>query len=103
MYQTTFALFGARRFAFDATHTGYLLAAFGFLGVLVQVGLVGVGSLKAKNVLGEDPDDVGELLEPRGAGGALQRVIGNGPAGRFEAIGCGHLRRLSFESAPTRG
>jgi MFS transporter, DHA1 family, tetracycline resistance protein len=41
VYQTTFALFGARRFDFDATHTGYLLAAFGFLGVLVQVGLVG--------------------------------------------------------------
>ena len=38
VYQTTFALFGARRFGFDATHTGYLLAAFGFLGVLVQVG-----------------------------------------------------------------
>jgi MFS transporter, DHA1 family, tetracycline resistance protein len=41
VYQTTFALFGARRFGFDATQTGYLLAAFGFLGVLVQVGLVG--------------------------------------------------------------
>jgi MFS transporter, DHA1 family, tetracycline resistance protein len=41
VYQTTFALFGARRFGFDAAHTGYLLAAFGFLGVLVQVGLVG--------------------------------------------------------------
>ena len=41
VYQTTFALFGAHRFGFDATHTGYLLAAFGFLGVLVQVGLVG--------------------------------------------------------------
>jgi DHA1 family tetracycline resistance protein-like MFS transporter len=41
VYQTTFAMFGARRFGFDATHTGYLLAAFGFLGVLVQVGLVG--------------------------------------------------------------
>ena len=41
VYQTTFALFGARRFGFDATHTGYLLAAFGFLGVLVQLGLVG--------------------------------------------------------------
>ena len=41
MYQTTFALFGARRFGFDATHTGYLLAAFGFLGVLVQLALVG--------------------------------------------------------------
>jgi DHA1 family tetracycline resistance protein-like MFS transporter len=41
VYQTTFALFGAHRFGFDAAHTGYLLAAFGFLGVLVQVGLVG--------------------------------------------------------------
>jgi DHA1 family tetracycline resistance protein-like MFS transporter len=41
VYQTTFALFGARRFGFDATHTGYLLAAFGFLGVVVQLGLVG--------------------------------------------------------------
>ena len=41
VYQTTFALFGAHRFAFDATHTGYLLAAFGFLGVIVQVVLVG--------------------------------------------------------------
>ena len=41
VYQTTFALFGARRFGFDATHIGYLLAAFGFLGVIVQVGTVG--------------------------------------------------------------
>jgi DHA1 family tetracycline resistance protein-like MFS transporter len=41
VYQTTFALFGARRFGFDATHTGYLLSAFGALGVLVQGGLVG--------------------------------------------------------------
>jgi MFS transporter, DHA1 family, tetracycline resistance protein len=41
VYQTTFALFGARRFGFDATHTGYLLSAFGVLGVVVQGGLVG--------------------------------------------------------------
>ena len=41
VYQTTFALFGARRFAFDATHTGYLLRGFGVLGVVVQGGLVG--------------------------------------------------------------
>lgn len=41
IYQTTFALFGARRFGFDATHTGYLLSAFGALGVVVQGGLVG--------------------------------------------------------------
>jgi DHA1 family tetracycline resistance protein-like MFS transporter len=40
VYQTTFALFGARRFGFDASHTGYLLSAFGLLGVIVQGGLV---------------------------------------------------------------
>src|SRR6185436_10918209 len=38
---TTFALFAARRFEFDVVHTGYVLAAFGFLGVIVQVGMVG--------------------------------------------------------------
>jgi DHA1 family tetracycline resistance protein-like MFS transporter len=41
VYQTTFALFGARRFGFDAAQTGYMLSAFGFLGVLVQGVLVG--------------------------------------------------------------
>jgi MFS transporter, DHA1 family, tetracycline resistance protein len=41
VYQTTFALFGALRFGFDATHTGYLLAAFGALSVIVQGVLVG--------------------------------------------------------------
>lgn len=41
VYQTTFALFGALRFGFDVTHTGYLLAAFGALGVIVQGFLVG--------------------------------------------------------------
>jgi DHA1 family tetracycline resistance protein-like MFS transporter len=41
VYQTTFALFGARRFGFDAAHTGYLLSAFGFLGVVVQGAMVG--------------------------------------------------------------
>lgn len=41
VYQTTFALFGARRFGFDAAHTGYLLSAFGCLGVVVQGAMVG--------------------------------------------------------------
>ena len=41
VYQTTFALFGARRFGFDAAHTGYLLSAFGALGAVVQGTLVG--------------------------------------------------------------
>ena len=38
---TTFALFASRRFGFDVSQTGYVLAAFGFLGVIVQVGMVG--------------------------------------------------------------
>src|SRR4051812_47539971 len=41
VYQSTFALFGARRFGFDATHTGYILAGFGVLGVIVQGAMVG--------------------------------------------------------------
>src|SRR5262245_52828108 len=36
VFQTTFALFAARRFNFDAAHTGYLLAGFGVLGAIVQ-------------------------------------------------------------------
>lgn len=41
VYQSTFALFGARRFGWDAPHTGYVLAAFGVLGVIVQGVMVG--------------------------------------------------------------
>ena len=53
VYQTTFALFGARRFGFDATHTGYLLSAFGALGVIVQGAMVGpvVGVLGNRRTL----------------------------------------------------
>ncbi len=53
VYQTTFALFGARRFGFDAAETGYLLAAFGFFGVLVQGVVVGwiVGAIGEKRTL----------------------------------------------------
>ena len=36
VYQTTFALFGQRRFGWDAPHIGYL-AIFATFGVLVQV------------------------------------------------------------------
>ena len=39
---TTFALFASRRFGFDVVRTGYVLAAFGVLGVVVQAGLVAV-------------------------------------------------------------
>jgi DHA1 family tetracycline resistance protein-like MFS transporter len=40
MFQTTFALFAARRFSFDASQTGYCFAAFGVLGAIVQGGLI---------------------------------------------------------------
>ncbi|HKY20767.1 MAG TPA: MFS transporter [Vicinamibacterales bacterium] len=39
---TTFALFASRRFGFDLAQTGYVLAAFGVLGVIVQAGFVGI-------------------------------------------------------------
>src|SRR5262249_24102437 len=40
MFQTTFALFTAQRFSFDASQTGYCFAAFGVLGALVQGGMI---------------------------------------------------------------
>lgn len=40
VFQTTFALFVARRFGFDAAGTGYLFAGFGLLGAVVQGGLI---------------------------------------------------------------
>ena len=40
MFQTTFALFAARRFRFDASSTGYVFSAFGVLGVIIQGGLI---------------------------------------------------------------
>src|SRR5439155_8643054 len=39
-FQTTFALFAARRFGFDAARTGYFFAAFGILGAVIQGGLI---------------------------------------------------------------
>ena len=36
IFQTTFALFTARRFLFDASQTGYFFSVFGILGVVVQ-------------------------------------------------------------------
>jgi predicted MFS family arabinose efflux permease len=40
IFQTTFALFAANRFGFDATRTGYFFATFGVLGAVVQGGLI---------------------------------------------------------------
>lgn len=36
IFQTTFALFVARRFGFDVSETGYFFAAFGVLGAVIQ-------------------------------------------------------------------
>jgi DHA1 family tetracycline resistance protein-like MFS transporter len=41
VFQTTFALFAARRFGFDAPLTGYFFASFGILGALIQGALIG--------------------------------------------------------------
>ncbi len=40
VFQTTFALFVARRFGFSVMTTGYYFAVFGVLGALVQGGLI---------------------------------------------------------------
>jgi DHA1 family tetracycline resistance protein-like MFS transporter len=40
VFQTTFALFAARRFDFGVAKTGYVFAAFGILGALIQGGLI---------------------------------------------------------------
>ena len=67
VYQTTFALFGARRFGFDAAQTGYLLSAFGFFGVLVQGVVVGwiVAAIGEKRTL-----SIGLLCAAIGWGGS---------------------------------
>ena len=40
IFQTTFALFAARRFGLDAPRTGYFLAGFGLLGAVIQGGMI---------------------------------------------------------------
>jgi DHA1 family tetracycline resistance protein-like MFS transporter len=40
IFQTTFSLFAARRFGFDASGTGYLFAGFGVLGAVIQGGFI---------------------------------------------------------------
>jgi len=40
VFQTTFALFVAQRFGFDVSMTGYLFAAFGVLGAIIQGGFI---------------------------------------------------------------
>jgi DHA1 family tetracycline resistance protein-like MFS transporter len=67
VFQGTFALVAAHRFGFDVPHVGYVLAAFGVLGVLVQVKLVGpvVAALGERRVFAS-----GLLLAAVGLGGS---------------------------------
>jgi DHA1 family tetracycline resistance protein-like MFS transporter len=53
VYQTTFAMFGARRFGFGVAATGYMLAGFGILGVVVHLFVIGpiVRALGERKVL----------------------------------------------------
>jgi DHA1 family tetracycline resistance protein-like MFS transporter len=67
VFQGTFALVAAHRFGFDVPHVGYVLAAFGVLGVIVQVRLVGpiVSALGERRVFA-----LGLVLGALGLGGA---------------------------------
>jgi len=40
VFQTTFALFAAKRFGFDVSRTGYFFAGFGVLGAIIQGGFI---------------------------------------------------------------
>ena len=40
IFQTTLSLFAARRFGFGPVQTGYMFAAFGLLGAVIQGGLI---------------------------------------------------------------
>jgi DHA1 family tetracycline resistance protein-like MFS transporter len=40
IFQTTFALFAARRFGFDVPQTGYVFSGFGVLGAIIQGGFI---------------------------------------------------------------
>jgi DHA1 family tetracycline resistance protein-like MFS transporter len=51
IFQTTFALFVARRFGFDVSQTGYFFAAFGVLGAVIQ----GVAIRPIVHRLGDKP------------------------------------------------
>ena len=67
LFQGTFALVAAHRFGFAVPQVGYVLAAFGALGVFVQVGLVG----RIVPALGERRTfALGLLLSAFGLGGA---------------------------------
>jgi DHA1 family tetracycline resistance protein-like MFS transporter len=111
VYQTTFALFGAHRFGFDAAHIGYLLSAFGigllfaavgwggsalthsvpvFVAMLVP-GAIGIGlcnaTLSALISNSAGPHEQGRVQGAAGALESLGRTIGpvwgNGTLQRF--------------------
>ena len=82
IFQTTFALFVARRFGFDAPKTGYFFAAFGVLGVIVQGGFI----RPIVHRLGDKPTFIaGLVFSSDRVGGRDVRALGHVAGGRAGA------------------
>jgi DHA1 family tetracycline resistance protein-like MFS transporter len=103
-FQTTFALFVARRFGFDAARTGYFLAAFGLLGAVIQGGLI--RPIVAR--MGDKPTFMMGLVF--GAGGLIGAALAHSVALFAVAlvplalgIGFGHPTMSSLVSRVARG
>ena len=75
IFQTTFALFAASRFGFDASQTGYFFAGFGVLGAIVQGGFI----RPIVHRLGDKPTFMLGLVcrRPRPGGGDLRPFGGD--------------------------
>jgi len=104
VFQTTFALFVARRFGFDAPRTGYFLAGFGVLGAVIQGGLIRpivrrLGD-KPTFMLGLSCAAVG-LIAAALAHSVMMLVIGLVPLAF--GIGFGHPTMSSLVSFVARG
>jgi hypothetical protein len=105
IFQTTFALFVARRFGFDAPKTGYFFAAFGVLGVIVQGGVI----RPIVHRLGDKPTFIaGLVFSAIGLGGDLRafgHAAGRGAGCRWRWHGHWPIRRsrMSWSRADRRG
>jgi DHA1 family tetracycline resistance protein-like MFS transporter len=104
IFQTTFALFAARRFGFDAARTGYFFATFGLLGAVIQGGLI----RPIVHRLGDKPTFMLGLV--CGAGGLVAAALTHSVA-MFAVtlvplafgIGFGHPTVVSLVSRAARG
>ncbi len=92
IFQTTFALFVARRFGFDVSQTGYFFAAFGVLGAVVQ----GAFIRPIVHRLGDKPTFIlGLVCATVGLVGATLRAFGCAVQHRAHAAGVRHRFRPS--------